>query len=313
MHSSSGTGEIRFKPITIKDKAVIQPFLDARQVEESHLAFSNLLMWQGCYHTGYTILDDVLYLTLHFGKYRNMFFEPLPMEEQFDIKRIMDTLLSFYGDRKQDLMLRSVSTRFKESIEQMYGDAYYYREDRKNYDYIYNTKDLMELKGSKYHAKRNHINKFITQNAFEYKPYGEEYKEGCWALYQRWYEQREGTENPEDDEAVAMRLALDEAEALGFKGGVVLIDGQVEAFTLGERLTKNMAVIHVEKANSEIQGLYPLINQLFVQREWSDTEFINREEDMGVPGLRKAKLSYRPVRFLEKFIITPKLETCTTL
>ena len=104
-------------------------------------------------------------------------------------------------------------------------------------------------------------------------------------------------------EGDATREALLNFEALRIKGAVILVEGKVEAFTLGERLNAQTAVVHIEKANSDIRGLYAAINQQFCEREWSDTTFINREQDLGEPGLREAKLSYNPDHMVEKFRI----------
>jgi hypothetical protein len=103
-------------------------------------------------------------------------------------------------------------------------------------------------------------------------------------------------------ELCAIKEALNNFDLLGIKGGAVIIDGQVEAMTFGEMIIPDMAIIHVEKANPEIRGLYTVINQEFCQRAWSGVKCINREEDMGLEGLRKAKLSYHPKYLLDKFV-----------
>lgn len=101
----------------------------------------------------------------------------------------------------------------------------------------------------------------------------------------------------------AIEEALKNFIALEMQGGVILIEGEVEAFTLGELLNKDTAVVHIEKANPEIRGLYALINQQFCEQAWGKVPFINREQDLGEPGLRTAKLSYNPIRLVEKYRI----------
>lgn len=102
----------------------------------------------------------------------------------------------------------------------------------------------------------------------------------------------------------AIREALTNFRSLELKGGVILVDNRVQAFTLGERLNNNTAVVHIEKANTEIRGLYAIINQQFCEKQWKDVLHINREQDLGELGLREAKLSYNPCRLVEKYRIT---------
>ena len=108
-----------------------------------------------------------------------------------------------------------------------------------------------------------------------------------------------------DEELIGIKKIFSHYDILkdGIKVGGIFIDNKLEAFTIGELLNPNMALIHIEKANPDIRGLYPFINQQFLVNEFSQVEFVNREEDLGIPGLRKAKLSYHPIRFVEKYTV----------
>jgi hypothetical protein len=126
-------------------------------------------------------------------------------------------------------------------------------------------------------------------------------------LQEDWCEFKECADNQDlflEDQAIYE--ALKNYRLLKFKGGVVLIDGKVEAFSFGEILNPETAVIHVEKANPEIPGLYTAINQMFASDSWSDVKYINREQDLGLEGLRKAKESYYPVHMIEKYVLKEK-------
>lgn len=127
-----------------------------------------------------------------------------------------------------------------------------------------------------------------------------EIAEECLKIESSWFDVR----NPEPcSENEAMAIVLRNFQSLGVVGGVIKVDGVIQALTVGEKLNQNTAVIHIEKANTEYDGAYTAINHEFAAREWSDLEFINREEDMGIEGLRKAKQSYYPVRMVEKFTV----------
>ena len=131
--------------------------------------------------------------------------------------------------------------------------------------------------------------------------------EDCFQMALKWRNQNECEGN--DDKCAEMCVTLNSLrlfEELELKGGVLRIDGEVAAFTVGEELSKDTFVVHIEKAYADIQGAYPMINQQFVEHECSAYTYINREEDTGAEGLRKAKLSYRPVFLIEKGKVTEK-------
>jgi hypothetical protein len=177
-------------------------------------------------------------------------------------------------------------------------------EDRANHDYVYVTEDLIKLSGNRYHRKKNHLNKFLKNYRFEYRRLDEIPTGAFLELQEDWCELRSCVENPDlFHEDRAIYEALTNSERLGFEGGAILIDSKVEAFALGEPLNPDTAVIHVEKANPEIPGLYVAINQQFCEHAWSYLKYVNREQDLGVEGLRKAKLSYYPDHLVEKYTI----------
>ena len=140
--------------------------------------------------------------------------------------------------------------------------------------------------------------------SFTYEPLGEQHLNACLELQLKWCQAR----RCEDDlsllsEWEAIREVLSNYPLLDLKGGVVMVDGNVEAFTLGELLNEHTAVIHIEKANPEIAEFYTVVNQQCAEKCWGDVQYINREQDLGVPGLREAKLSYHPHHMVEKYRI----------
>jgi hypothetical protein len=179
--------------------------------------------------------------------------------------------------------------------------------DRDNSDYVYLAKDLISLSGNKYHRKKNHLNQFIKNYAFEYHPLNADLVKRVLGMQEAWCQIRECVAKPDLlAEDFAVREALTGYEELGYHGGTILINSVVEAFALGEALNGDTAVIHIEKANPEILGLYAAINQLFCLNAWSEVTYINREQDMGVEGLRKAKESYYPHHMVNKYTLIPK-------
>ena len=181
--------------------------------------------------------------------------------------------------------------------------------DRDGYDYLYEVERLAELGGKKLHAKRNHINRFVENNpTWAYEEITPATLPECLEMDKEWYRrslQREGDAEERDlgDEGIALRTAMEHYEELGLEGGLIRVYGEVVAFTIGDRLSADTYDVHFEKAYGELQGAYAMINREFarwVRARHPEIRYLNREDDMGVEGLRKAKQSYYPDLMVEK-------------
>ena len=169
---------------------------------------------------------------------------------------------------------------------------------------------MRTVKGRKLSNKRNHLNFFNREyeGRVERRLLTKEDFPECFELLRSWNETKSGDKEYEesiDDEFVGMKKLFDNYDKISDKLKIygVFIDGKLEAFSMGEKINDNMALIHIEKANADIRGLYPYINKMFLVDVFPDVEWVNREEDMGVEGLRKAKMSYYPERFVEKYTV----------
>lgn len=222
--------------------------------------------------------------------------------------KVLDLMLEYFNQQGIPFLMKITSRRTIEVIEHGKPGLFEFRERRDGYDYVYNMLDLCELKGRKYSRKRNHINNFKQDNSnYLYLPLTEDLVQDCIDNELEWCEKRNCDDVPElRCEKFAIMEALLKFRQLELKGGVIMIDDKVEAFTFGEVLNEDTAVIHVEKGNPDINGIYTVINQEFCCHSWQDMMYINREEDMGLEGLRKAKESYYPVTLIEKFDVTLK-------
>jgi hypothetical protein len=174
--------------------------------------------------------------------------------------------------------------------------------DPANDDYVYSSQDLIALKGRRYDGKRNAMRKLQREWSYEYRAINEELIRLCLELEDLWCVQRQCESYPGlVEEERAIREIFASYKALGVKGGAILLDGRVAAFSLGEQLNEDTLVVHVEKADLSIRGLYAVINQQFTQSEGSTYEYINREQDLGDKGLKAAKKSYYPTSMVRKF------------
>lgn len=240
------------------------------------------------------------------ASHRGMTYMLAPFGNPQHYADALDEMMKYFQQQGLPFLLKAVPRWMKDILEQLKPGVFKFHEDRDNYDYVYNAVDLCELKGRKYHRKRNHIKSF-KQNFpdFAYQPLTENLVQACIDNELEWCKKRECDEDPSlRCEKFAVIEALTNFSALGFSGGVMFINRKMEAFTFGEVLNQDTAVIHVEKANPDIKGIYSVINQEYCQHNWQSMTYINREEDMGIAGLRKAKESYYPTMLIEKFDVT---------
>ncbi len=219
-----------------------------------------------------------------------------------DIKKVLSMIIDdglscgipfeFFGMNKSEAL----------ELEELFPGKFSIEEVRDTRDYIYLSTDLVDLYGKKYQPKRNHISYFMRNNNWSYERITERNKEECFQMSLKWVDEYEGDfKSDVEGELKIIRKVFDNYSALGYKGCLIRVDGEVVAFTMGEELSEDTFCVHFEKAFSRIRGAYPMINREFVKNELSDYKYIDREDDVGIENLRKAKLSYYPVKLPEKY------------
>jgi hypothetical protein len=291
-----------FKPIEIGHKDLFRRYLNDDPPQVSELTFTNLFMWQHCYHPVWLERDECLLIILSPDKSTPFGLEPFGKGSK---EKALDALCSELRDITDEVRLSRVSEDFiNRHID---PDQYFYQLDRNNSDYVYTSSDLIELSGRRYHSKKNHLNTFIKNYKFEYLALDKELVGHFMDMQEEWCRIRDCLQTQDlllEDYAV--KTALTYFDELDYKGAAIRIGSKIEAFSLGEQLNSDTAVVHIEKANPEIPGLYSAINHLFVRNVWSGMEYINREQDLGVEGLRKAKESYYPHHMVNKYTVFPR-------
>jgi hypothetical protein len=291
-----------FKPIELADRDFVQGVLDGYQPLTSEWTFTNLFIWRSHYHFRWSMYGD--WLVVICGRESGEIYALAPIGP-VGRESVTRELLEWLGSETDSGRARIERADQRIISELQTSGEFLVEPARDQFDYVYRSENLVKLAGRKYHSKRNHINKFRRTHAFEYRPYDSSYQSACEDLADAWCTLR----RCEDDlnltgEWDALREALEHFDALKLTGGVILMEGEVKAFALGELLNDRTAIVHIEKADPEIQGLYAVINQQFCENAWGEAEFVNREQDLGEPGLRKAKLSYYPHHLEEKFTIS---------
>lgn len=201
-----------------------------------------------------------------------------------------------------DFIIFGITKELADELEDNFPDKFKIVFDRGGSDYIYSCQDLISLAGKKYQPKRNHISFFKKNFSWSYERICRENIPDCIEMNRKWIEQSlEERKQELYEEFDIIRLAFENYEELDFVGGLIRVDGEVVAYTMGERMNEDTFCVHFEKAFSSYRGAYPMINREFCERELSSYKYVDREDDLDVDNLRKAKLSYYPVLIKEEF------------
>jgi uncharacterized protein len=294
----------QFKRLELEDREFIHSHLKQYASPASDYTFTNMFIWKAYYQVQWSLLDGcllILYNPMQWGYY---FLQPVGPSGRVEVTRKMLAWLRDTCDEPEPRIDR--------------GDEFYASElmqvpdleveaVRDQWDYVYRAEHLIQLTGRKYHKKKNHVNKFKKTFDFQYEPITRDVVDECVHVLKQWCNWRECEKNLiMRAEFEAVYEALVHFTQLNITGGLIRVHGTVEAFSMGEMMRDDTAIIHVEKANPKLQGSFAMINQQFAEHQWSGAVYINREQDLGVEGLRKAKLSYHPDHMVEKHRIRLK-------
>jgi len=294
----------KFKKITIEDKEILGKYLGMRSHRACDYSVGNLVLWSEVYDTRYAIAEDMLIIMFKVDGKVNFSF---PMGKG-DLKKAFEWLFAYCEEQGIPFEMNIIEPDMFDEIEKIYPGEFEIRYNRDHADYVYHMEDLKNITGKKYHGKKNHINKFLkTNDDWIYEPITDSNTEECIEMVKEWCVQNGCCEDKSKAAEICVLIkGLQLREELGMSGGIIRINGRIIALTMGERSGDDMFIVHFEKAFAEIQGAYPMINQQFVLHELSEYRYINREEDMGIEGLRKAKESYYPAFMAEKGILVRK-------
>lgn len=299
--------------IDISHKDIFIGHLRKYPINGSDLSFPNIFMWRYYYRAEFINIREMLCVICRPRCVKQYAFAPIGAREPERFKAVTEDLRDIQRSRGLDdvVTYRRVEEDWLECIKSAYPEnRLVIQYDRNGSDYIYLREDLVNLKGKKYDGKRNHLNNFIARDDIEFVEFdsssiSDKIKADCLDISTRWSKVR----NYETDsvyycENLANRELIENFEYFNLKGAVVKVDGKSEAFTIGGKHKSDMAIIHIEKANNNIRGLYAYINKKFTENTWPpEIKYINREEDMGIEGLRRAKESYQPIKMINKYTI----------
>ncbi|MEW6599899.1 MAG: phosphatidylglycerol lysyltransferase domain-containing protein [Nitrospirota bacterium] len=285
-----------FSEIELSFSGDIREHLRAYPLEASEYTFTNLFAFGEAYNFKVSMYKGVLMILKDKGPVS--LFCPVGGE---GITDAMDRGIRFIREYQGPHYFERVPESFIRA-HLMNNENFIYEEERDHFDYVYDVIELIELKGRKFHDKKNRINAFRNSYKYEYASLTPELVRECLEFEHYWCEVRDCRNHPGlRKEQCAIYRMLRNFNSLDIRGGIIRVGGRIAALTLGEKLLSDTMVIHVEKANSDIPGLYQAINQEFLMHEAGDCRFVNREQDLGVEGLRNAKMSYNPIAFVKKY------------
>ncbi|SHJ42512.1 hypothetical protein SAMN02745163_01934 [Clostridium cavendishii DSM 21758] len=296
-----------FKKLELCDKNVFDSFLTDYPFFIYDYSFTNLYLWKDLCGIEYNIIYDCLVIKVTNSEIGPCFMAPVSKEPLDDLalKKIVTFLASINSN---PYLFVTIDTNFSERLKKIFKEELHIEADLDNFDYIYNGNKLKTLKGKKLSKKRNHYNKFKTSYNYELKSIDDQLTIcDVLAFSDTWYNKKSNKTKELVYENNAIGNLLINKNALNLDALALYVDNKVVGFTIGEKVSKDMAIIHVEKCDIEYDGSYTFLNKNFIEMFYPDIPYINREEDMGLPGLRKAKLSYYPERLEKKYFASLKI------
>lgn len=299
---------LEFRPVEAADIDRLEEFFCLRPNKTCDSVFLDSFLWREYYHVKFTVSDGkaVQWLMSKDGQPHSA----MPMCRQDELPHYFNEMVEYFNQVLKKPF--KIYLADQEAVEFLQLDPNRFEitemEDLK--DYLYSAEALKTLAGKKLHKKKNHLNGFLRdyEGRYEYRKLCCSDRTDVWQFLDKWRENK-GDEVDEhlDYEVRGIHEILKNCSSLQIRMGGVYIDGKLEAFSIGSyNQFENMAVIHIEKANFEFNGLYQFINQQFLIHEFPDVELVNREDDLGLEGLRRAKMSYNPIGYARKYMIIQK-------
>ena len=285
--------KIDFKPITAEDKALYEDLLSLSEPRGCEYSFANMFLWG---EQKIAFINGCACMQAKFGEYR-FYYHPIG---NGDIKKTISEIMEDADARSIPFSIKGMTESETENFKSEFGDEFEITTKIGSYDYVYSIDDLADLAGKKYHGKRNHIHRFCDEHdGYRALPIDENILPKVREMAEEWYEEKLSS-SPDDDfkfEKAALMKAFDFYKEIGLVGMAIIHEDKVLAFTIASRIYPDTFDVHFEKARADVAGAYTVINRDFaryIRDTHPEVKYLDREEDMGIPGLRKAKESYHP-------------------
>lgn len=298
--------ELDFTPVSLESRAEILPFLAKESYQISDITFGNLFIWKHAREISYAICGGSLIIQTCYAGQTPYFFFPIGGDEPSKI-HALKSIESHAISHGFPLHFASVESRNLALLQRTFPHLHV-ESTPDRFDYVYSVEELITLSGRKFHKKKNHLNNFLQTYHWEIEPITQANAKELAQVARIWLDSNPAKSDDLELEYRGICAALCHFEQLGLQGILVrarekdmpAATQSIIAFSFGEAINDEMAVIHIEKAAPNIIGAYQIINQQLLARCFSSLRYANREEDLGIPGLRQAKRGYNPVFMVEK-------------
>ena len=288
---------LSFRRITLQDKQIIDMKIKPLNIRACEYSFFSVYFWGKIWSSQIAFHNDFMFIKVDDGRQTRFLF---PCGDG-DVREAVAQLAEYCSCEKIPLCLYSVTDEQKSVLESAAEGRFSFAEKRDYFDYLYRSEDLISLAGKKYHKKRGHLNKFYSDD-WQFQKINEGNISDCFHILEKWKMQNEQPFSESlNREIQVLADVLSTFFSLDFFGGILYSHGKPVAFSIGEAQTDDMCVVHFEKALLTADGAYAAVNQQFASEFCKSFAYINREDDAGVPGLRKAKLSYYPAEMVVKY------------
>lgn len=289
---------IEFRQILLEDKEWIDKILASSDFRGAEYCFTNLFIWEEVFKSKIGRHKDFLLFNSGVGEETRYLF---PAGEG-DLKEVISLLEADANERGVPFKMIGLPPEAKSRVEELFPGKYSFVPTRNSFDYIYESEKMISLSGKKLQSKRNHLNRFLELPGWIYEDITSENLTEVREFTIKWCIENGCKDNQSKMwEICAVNKALSNFPELKLKGGLIRLNGEVIAYSAGEQINSDTLIVHIEKADANIRGAYQAINREFAIRHASSLKFINREDDAGEEGLRKAKESYYPAFMQEKY------------
>ena len=309
---------IELKQVELSDKKWVDQLLSYSDYRATDFNFSVIYIWKDIFYTQIGRFKDFLIIRFEQKESAVKTVRYCFPAGRGDYREVIEEMMEDAGKIGSEFVMVSVLDEHKAILEELFPGKFSYTLHRNSFDYVYLAENLITLKGKKYQSKRNFVSRFKKGNNWHYEEITSQNKQECLQMNKEWCKLYGCVQDPSmQQESCSVKLTLENFEALGMQGGLLRVDGEIVAFTVGERINSDTFLMHIEKAFAYIAGAYPTISQLFLQHQMSTPyspeleitpqtigfKYVNREDDAGDENLRNAKMQYHPEFLIEKYIV----------
>jgi hypothetical protein len=284
---------MEYEKITIDSKKIVNDYISRLRILTSDYSLPVLLTWLELKEPEYSEYKDTLYMRAKLDG-RRIYFAPMTLT------RFPEAVEDILEESERDGVPFEIILALEDQVAQLDAEKYYFSTNRDYAEYLYLSEDLINLTGKKYHAKRNHINRFNSLYSCKMRSYAPSDRPGIMEQLRNW---GDGKDGDSEYELNMINYFFDHMNELDIFADVIESDGKIIGAAIGEISHPDMGIVMYEKCDFSYEGICAAINQMFAEKHFKHVKYINRQEDIGIPGLRKAKLSYNPVKLIYRYTI----------